>query len=88
MKRFVRFYLAFLSVFIIVFTTLLVYFTMREHDLDFDREFFGRYIAQRLSDRRKSLDITLVELAKRLGLKHPTITGILNGRALASISKY
>ena len=61
---------------------------MESQNLDFDREFFGRYIAKRLRERRESLWITLMDLADKLWVKHPTITSILNGKSIASIKKY
>ena len=53
-------------------------------DRAFDKLFFSSYIGSALSQLRKNKKITIVDIAASVGVKHPYVANILNGRAVGN----
>lgn len=60
----------------------------QKEGMDFDREYFGRYIAARLKKRVDELGMKHLEVAEKLGVSQPALSNVLGGRSLASLQKY
>jgi len=50
----------------------------------FNKLFFSTYIGAALSKQRERMGITIVEISEKVGVKHPYVANILNGKAVGN----